>query len=217
MKLTVSRYNPETDSEPWYQEFELPVLEKATVLQGLMYIYEHLDSTLSFSFNCRYKNCGLCTMTVDGQPRLTCITPLQDGSVVEPLRNLPVLKDLMIDRKKLFTDVGAQAAYIPEPVFPYRSEMVKEPPERQAFMSCNECLACVSVCPYYLYDNPAFAGPMFFVKLTQLHLDPRDRTDRRAQARELGIENCLTCAGCPCLSGIPIRKGAVALLLGEQL
>lgn len=219
MKMTVLRFDPDSDREARYEAYELPELEKATVLQALLHIYDEQDSTLAFSYNCRYKNCGLCGMTINGRPDLACLTPLTDGTVVEPLRNLPVLRDLVIDRRKLFADLGTYAAYIPEPAdspVGGNVEVVLEPPERSAYMQCTECLVCVAMCPEYRHDGSGSAGPMTFVKLMQLHLDPRDTTDRQAQARQLGIDKCADCKDCSCPNNIPIRRGAIACLLGER-
>ena len=216
MRVTISRFNPECDTEPHTQDFDVPDTGRTTVLQALMHIRERIDSTLVFNFDCRYKNCGLCAMMINGRPQLACLAILRDDTVVEPLRHLPVLRDLAIDRRRLFQDLGLQAAYLAEPPLPLRDQVVLEPPERRALMACNECLACVAGCPSYRYDDRGFAGPMVFVKLTQLLLDPRDKTDRRTQARDLGVETCRPCPGCPCPSGIPIRKGAIAALLGED-
>lgn len=219
MKITVSRFNPETDSAPSQQSYDLPDMGKTTVLQALIHIQEHIDSSLAFGYNCRYKNCGLCGMTINGQPQLACLALLRDKTVVEPLAHLPVLRDLMIDRSRLFSDIAAQTAFLDEDSAPTsESQTIHEPIERKMVMACNECLACVGGCPPYRHENGAtFAGPMTFVKLTQLMFDPRDKGDRPAQARALGVETCRSCPGCPCPSGIPIRRGAIAALLGEPI
>ncbi|MBZ0194760.1 MAG: 4Fe-4S dicluster domain-containing protein [Deltaproteobacteria bacterium] len=216
MKMTIARFDPETDEESRYEIFDLPELDRATVLQGLMYVYDNVDSTLGFSFNCRYKNCGLCGLTIDGRPHLACLTPLVDGTVVEPLRNLPLLRDLIIDRRDLFADLRTLTAYIPESVDSRCDAAIHEPAERAVYMQCVECLVCMASCPEYQHGDSAFAGPMVFVKLMQLHLDPRDASNRREQARQLGVEICLECAGCACPSNIPIRKGAIAGLLATD-
>ena len=101
IKLRVSRYRPETDSEPHWQEYEVPLRKEWTVLDGLNHVKNEVDTTLSFRWSCRMGICGSCGMTVDGEPKLTCATFLSDyapGPVtVEPLSNFPVVRDLVVD------------------------------------------------------------------------------------------------------------------------
>src|SRR6188474_2295690 len=99
--LQVARYRPEEDSAPGLQEYEVPCPKEWVVLDGLNYIKDRLDGTLSYRWSCRMGICGSCGMTVDGEPKLTCGTFLSDyapGPVtVEPLSNFPVIRDLVVD------------------------------------------------------------------------------------------------------------------------
>ena len=99
--LRVARYRPDTDSEPGWQEYDVPLREEWTVLDGLNHVKEEVDTTLSFRWSCRMGICGSCGMDVDGTPRLTCGTFLADfapGPIrVEPLSNFPVVRDLVVD------------------------------------------------------------------------------------------------------------------------
>ena len=101
IKLQVARYRPEAESEMIFQEYEVPCPKEWVVLDGLNYIKDHLDGTLSYRWSCRMGICGSCGMTVNGEPKLTCATFLSDygsGSVrVEPLRNFPVIRDLVVE------------------------------------------------------------------------------------------------------------------------
>ena len=79
----------------------MPLRKDWVVLDGLNHIKDHLDGTLSFRWSCRMGICGSCGMTVNGEPKLTCATFLTDyapGPIrVEPLRNFPVVRDLVVD------------------------------------------------------------------------------------------------------------------------
>src|SRR5262245_21621714 len=101
IKLQVVRYRPEQDGEPTTQEYEVPCHKEWVILDGLNYIKDQLDGTLSFRWSCRMGCCGSCGMTVNGEPKLTCATFLSsygEGPVrVEPLRNFPVIRDLIVD------------------------------------------------------------------------------------------------------------------------
>ena len=83
IRLRVSRYRPETDSEPHWQEYDVPLRKEWTVLDGLNHVKNEVDTTLSFRWSCRMGICGSCGMTVDGEPKLTC------GDVPERLRTGP--------------------------------------------------------------------------------------------------------------------------------
>src|SRR5262245_45935352 len=99
--LQVVRYRPEAEAEPTYQEYEVPLNRDWVILDGLNYVKDRLDGSLSYRWSCRMGICGSCGMTVNGEPKLTCATFLTDyapGPVrVEPLQNFPVIRDLVVE------------------------------------------------------------------------------------------------------------------------
>src|SRR5881628_2287495 len=99
--LTVFRYRPEVQTEPYVQEYKVPYRRDMVVLDALNYIKDHVDGTLSYRWSCRMGICGSCGMTVNGEPKLACATFLTDygsGPVrVEPLRNFPIIRDLVTE------------------------------------------------------------------------------------------------------------------------
>lgn len=87
-------------SKSYWQSFEVPTKRGMTVLEGLFYIKENLDSSLAFRVSCRMGICGSCAMKINGKSRLACetqIAALGDRIVIEPLDNFKVLKDLVTD------------------------------------------------------------------------------------------------------------------------
>lgn len=103
MKATIKVWNsdPESGVAPGLVSYEVPYQEGDTVLQALLNIYESQEP-IAFRYGCRFKKCGLCAMEINGRPRLACRTPLKDGLTVKPLRSLPVIRDLVIDRDPAF-------------------------------------------------------------------------------------------------------------------
>src|SRR5499427_10402720 len=99
--LQVARYRPERDSDVSFQEYEIPCAKEWVVLDGLNYIKDRVDGTLSYRWSCRMGICGSCGMMVNGEPKLTCATFLTDygaGPVrIEPLRNFPIIRDLVVE------------------------------------------------------------------------------------------------------------------------
>ena len=78
IEIEVLRYNPETDSEPHAQVFEVPFTDDMSVLQGVQYIKDYLDGSLSFRWSCRMAICGSCGMMINGVPKLSCETFIRD-------------------------------------------------------------------------------------------------------------------------------------------
>src|ERR1700674_3843821 len=99
--LEVTRYRPGHDTEPRIESFSVPYRKDWVVLDGLNHIKDRLDGSLSYRWSCRMGICGSCGMTVNGEPKLTCATFLSEygrGPVrVEPLRNFPVIRDLVVE------------------------------------------------------------------------------------------------------------------------
>src|ERR671931_622424 len=114
--LQVTRYRPEVEAEPTYQEYEVPLRKDWVVLDGLNYVKDQLDGSLTYRWSCRMGICGSCGMTVNGQPKLTCGSFLVDhapGPIqVEPLRNFPVIRDLVIEMTDFMHKLGSVQPWI---------------------------------------------------------------------------------------------------------
>src|SRR6202048_4188167 len=99
--MEVSRDRPEIESAPVLEAFEVPLTREWAVLDGLNYIKDELDGTLSYRWSCRMGICGSCGAMVNGEPKLTCDTFLTDYAPgplrIEPLANFPVIRDLVVD------------------------------------------------------------------------------------------------------------------------
>ena len=215
MKIRVSRFDPDRDSAPRREEFDVPDVEDGeSVLGALQRIRESLDSTLAFRFGCRFKGCGLCTVEIDGRALPACIIRAKEGMEVGPLRSFAILRDLVVDRRPLTEFFARQQLYVvpaEEGELPTSFEV---PPAYGVLAGCTECLACLAGCPRFGPQDENFGGPLTFVKLAQLHFDPRDGRDRRAQAKSLGVTNCLSCdSRCSCPIGVPIYHTAIEPLL----
>ena len=101
IQMRVTRYDPDTDSKPTVATYDVPLRKDWAILDGLNYVKDHVDGSLSYRWSCRMGICGSCGMNVEGTPKLTCATFLTDyapGPVrVEPLTNFPVVRDLVVD------------------------------------------------------------------------------------------------------------------------
>lgn len=208
----ILRYDRATGGEPVLRSFVVPRQPRASVMEALQHIYDHLDPTLAFRCGCRYRRCGICAAMIDGRPRLPCTTALNPETTIGPLAGMPVLRDLVVDRTWLMRFVSRWRLHL-APDDHRVGEPLLQSAEHRRVGSCTECFGCLATCQSYRHADEARGGPFHFLKLAQLHLDPRDHVDRSAQARALGIERCRDCSGCYCLIGIPVRRLAIGALL----
>ncbi len=102
VKITISRFNPATDKEAHLESYLVPISEGMSVLGALDYIYETLDSSLSYYDHaaCAQGICKTCMSKINGEPALLCQTQLTDDIIVEPLDRFIVVRDIVTKRKK---------------------------------------------------------------------------------------------------------------------
>ncbi len=181
--LQVARYRPEQEIEQTYDEYEVPCHRDWVVLDGLNYVKDHLDGTLAFRWSCRMGICGSCGMTVNGEPKLTCATFLTEylpGPIrVEPLRNFPIVRDLIVDISDFMQKLTRVSPWIvrkdgEKPVADgeYR-QTPEEVDEYKQFSMCINCMLCYAACPIYQLD-PKFIGPAAIALAQRYNMDSRD-------------------------------------------
>ncbi len=180
--MQVTRYRPEEESGESVQEYEVPCPKDWVVLDGLNYIKDRLDGSLSYRWSCRMGVCGSCGMTVNGEPKLTCETFLSEygsGPVrVEPLKNFPVIRDLVVEigdfMRKLVMVKPWMIRDQEKPVS--EGEYLQTPnelDEYKQFSMCINCMLCYSACPIYGLE-PGFIGPAAIALAQRYNLDSRD-------------------------------------------
>jgi succinate dehydrogenase/fumarate reductase iron-sulfur protein len=209
-----------TDTKPYFKEYRYDFTKGMSVLDVLNVIHITQDSTLSYSYCCRNRHCGLCGLLVNGSPVLACKCAAQEELVLEPLKNLPVLKDLAIDRDeyeslrpqlRLFSERRREAPEEPEPIDPQRFEYFK------VASRCIECFCCVSICPVYTKSPHTFAGPAALVLEARHFFDPRDELNRALIVNSEGISNCTQCGLCSKICGLSADPaGAIRRMLEES-
>ena len=182
IELRVKRYHPENDQEPWFESYEVPLRKEWVILDALNYIKDHLDGSLTFRWSCRMGVCGSCGMDVNGVPKLTCATFLTDcapGPVrVEPLKNFPILRDLVVDISDFLVKLADAKPWIIRKVEkPLEEEYFQTPEQVDAykqFSMCINCLLCYAACPVYGLD-PLFSGPAAIALAQRYNMDSRDQ------------------------------------------
>jgi fumarate reductase iron-sulfur subunit len=191
-----------------FEEFEVPQQSSQTILDVVTWIQRHLDASLSYRFACRVGMCGSCAMMVNGIPRWTCRTHvnkvMRDNSLtIEPLRNLPLIKDLACDMSEFFEKWTDSKGYFKgsttrhEPV----STLSPNSPRRRVADAATECINC-AIC-YASCDvvnwNRDYLGPAALNRAWSLQNDERDSASRErltAVAGDAGCHQCHSQQGC---------------------
>ena len=205
--LEVLRYRPEQDTEPLWQSYQVPFTDDMSVLQGVQYIKDELDGTLSFRWSCRMAICGSCGMMINGKPHLSCQTFLRDllpGPVrIEALQHFPIERDLIVDVGKFVKKLESVKPYIipKEPRTLAQGEYRQSPAQLEQFeqfSSCINCMLCYAACPQFGL-NPEFTGPGVLALLHRYNADSRDggRSERLAVMNaEEGVWGCTAVGYC---------------------
>jgi succinate dehydrogenase / fumarate reductase, iron-sulfur subunit len=187
------------DVRPYFKSYRIKVISGLTVLMTLLRIRDEIDGTLSFRSSCRSAVCGSCAMVINGRIDLACrsqVASFNDNTIVlEPLPNLEIIKDLVVDMAPFWNMYEKVRPYLirksPEPE--------KEMPQSEAarkridqYVNCILCASCYGACPV-LSRDPDYMGPAALAKLARFVLDSRD--ERSVHSIE-GINNEKGVWGC---------------------
>jgi fumarate reductase iron-sulfur subunit len=176
------------------------------VLDVVTYIQRVLDPTLAYRFACRVGMCGSCAMMVNGVPRWTCRTHVDrvgDTLEIGPLRNLPVIRDLVVDMREFF-DKWARAkgefrgGETRHDDFARVSPSSEHRKQADAGIECIGCGVCYAACDVVKW-NPGYLGPAALNRAWTLVNDVRDRhaLDRlRAVSGDAGCHACHSHVSC---------------------
>ena len=198
-KAKVFRFDPLIDAEPYYKEYSFGFAPGLTVLDVLNQIYEQQDATLAYTYCCRNGHCGICGVTVNHKPVLMCKQAAAAEMIIEPLQNISVKKDLIIDREeyeikrpklRLFLERQCHAGQEPERIDMNAFDNFK------IASRCVECFCCLAVCPIYKNHPHSFTGPAAFALEARHVFDPRDELNRGLLLKSEGIGLCTECGLC---------------------
>ena len=206
LEIEVMRYDPEQDTEPRFQSYQVPCQEDWAILDALNYIKEHLDPTLSYRWSCHMMVCGSCGMMVNDEPSLTCkvfVRDLPDNVRIEPLANFPIERDLVVVLDDVMGKLQNAQTWIvrKDPPPPENEEYSQSPAELKKFKQytmCINCMVCYAACPQYNLD-PEFTGPAVMALAHRYNLDSRDqgRADRLDILGDHdGVWNCSFVGAC---------------------
>jgi fumarate reductase iron-sulfur subunit len=222
LTVTVQRGDGQSPQRP--EAFEVPAYDNQTVLDVVSWIQQNTDPTLTYRFACRVGMCGSCAMMVNGVPRWTCRTHvskvLKDGALeVGPLRNLPVIKDLVADMDPFFDKwVAAEGRHHPtrtrddeiapiDPVGAHRQEA-------NAGIECINCSVCYSACDT-VAGNPDYLGPAALQRAWTLYNDAKDESRDAILDAVSGKGGCHSCHSMgSCTTYCPNELDPLSAILG---
>ncbi len=205
----IQRFDPEKNSRPHFQEFVVPASHGMTVLDGLIYIKESLDSSLAFRASCRMAICGSCGMVINDYPHLACHTQIEEFHsaklTVKPLPNFPLIKDLAVDLMPMFENHKAVKAYLARQdkaeVEKPTAEYIQTPEQLNEYLQftyCVKCGICISACPTSASDKH-FLGPQALAQCYHYCADNRDAGQKERSATvtpDHGIWQCHLAGAC---------------------
>jgi len=208
LKVSVWRSDPAAAGAGRLQAYDVPRYPSQTVLDVVTHIQRKIDPTLAYRYACRVGMCGSCAMTVNGVPRWTCRTHVDkvirnDRIEISPLKNLPVIRDLVTDMREFFDKWGrARGEFHGKAT---RQEgFARVAPESEnrkqvdAGIECIGCGVCYSACDVVSW-NPDYLGPAALNRAWTLVKDERDvgTMERlRAVAGDAGCHACHTHMSC---------------------
>jgi succinate dehydrogenase/fumarate reductase iron-sulfur protein len=206
------------------QAFSVPYQKWMRVLDALNWIAENAAPDLAYRWFCGSKMCGTCAVRMNGREVLACWEAVEPEMTIEPLRNLPVVRDLVVDRSRYETKVAGFEPWLRRgndyPGFPEPLSH-KQMKNASKALDCISCMCCYSACPVVrLGDLTDFAGPAPLVQLGQTALDPRNDQQKVAAAlAQTGIFNCVSCYKCEevCPAGIPIVSQVIEPLKAKTV
>jgi succinate dehydrogenase / fumarate reductase iron-sulfur subunit len=195
--------------------------EKPMALDVLLQAQENELPNLAFRYGCRARNCGVCTIDINGLPRIACRSIVREGDELKAMATLPVVTDLIVRRDQISRQLKGKI-YLGSG----KNDLnVEASDEYHELTSCIECYACLNKCPMHEKNfeeettDEAFAwgNPFSLLKLQTIIADPISTESRRAAAidaaKDLGLNTCIDCPGCKCGVGIDLKGKVIKPLL----
>ncbi|MGO1423007.1 MAG: succinate dehydrogenase iron-sulfur subunit [Brachybacterium sp.] len=216
--LRISRFDPDSEKGERWEDFTVTMQGTDRVLDALHEIKWHVDGSLTFRRSCAHGICGSDAMRINGRNRLACKTLLKDLDInkpitVEPIKGLPVEKDLIVDMEPFFDSYKEVMPFLVAGGQEPSRERLQTAEQRERFddtTKCILCAACTSSCPVFWTDGQYF-GPAAIVNAHRFIFDSRD--DAGEQRLEIlnskeGVWRCRTTFNCTeaCPRGIQVTK-----------
>ncbi|CAH1189994.1 Fumarate reductase iron-sulfur subunit [Paenibacillus plantiphilus] len=229
IKFIITRQD-KPDAPSYTEQFEIPYRQNMNVISALMEIQRNPQkadgagtSPVCWESNCLEEVCGACSMVINGKPRQACtalVDKLEQPIRLEPMSTFPVVRDLVINRERMFNALKRVKAWIPiDGTYDLGPGPRMAETKRQwayELSKCMTCGVCLEACPN-VNDRNSFIGPAAIsqVRLFNAHptgeMNKAERLD--ALMEEGGIEGCGNSQNCvrSCPKGIPLTTSIAAM------
>lgn len=208
-------YRNSGNGDVHYDRFEVPIVKGMSVLEALFSIQDFFDSTLAFRYACRGAICGSCGMTIDKVPLLACRTQVstiktakkpinlpefmfgkhpnwnkETEILIEPLPNIEVLKDLVVDMEPFWNFYREVEPYFNKEWNDIAPESVQSPSKMKTIEHLVYCILCglCWACPVSK-KNPNYLGPAQLAKADRFIRDSRIKQDQQDSILSRVLQN----------------------------
>lgn len=205
MRISIYRYNPESDTRPRMQDYDITPEKSDKKLLDVLVRLRATDDSLAFRRSCREGICGSDAMNINGRNGLACMTAisgLNDRVVLRPLPGFPVVRDLIVDMTQFFAHYHAIKPYLINDTPPPDHERLQTPEQRDRLNGLYECILCAccsAFCPSYWWNPDKFIGPAGLLQAYRFISDSRDtaRSERLAYLDDVyRLYRCRTIMNC---------------------
>ena len=218
VELKVLRFDPEKDEQAHFEKYEIQAQPMDRLLDCLHKVKWEIDSSLALRRSCGHGICGSDAMLINGVNMLACkvlVKDLKQPIRVEPIRGLPIVKDLVVDMEPFFAGYRAVKPWLipdPDEKEPER-ERLQSPDDRERYddtTKCILCAACTTSCPIFWADE-TYVGPAAIVNAHRFIFDSRDAGGRERLeilSQRGGVYKCRTAFNCTaaCPRGIKVTR-----------
>ncbi len=209
MKINIRRFNKELSNESTITKYEV---NNTNLLKALIEIKEEIDSSLSFRCGCKSGVCGSCAVKVNGVERLACKVFIKEDDLIKPLKNIEVIKDLIVNVSHETLLINKTKSYINKNS---NKEIKQENIEKIDLQSnCILCNSCFSSCPVYDVKD-SFIGPFALSRALRYVNDEKLESNDEiiSSIQTDGIWDCTLCSACTlvCPQGIDPKADIIQL------
>ena len=210
MQVSLYRYNPDVDKDPYMQDFDLQIPGgRDLMVLDVLELLKEKDPSVTYRRSCREGVCGSDGLNMNGRNGLACVTPLSevlrsDKLTIKPLPGLPVIRDLVVDMELFYNQFEKVKPYLINDEQMPPKERLQSPENRgklDGLYECILCACCSTSCPSFWWNPDKFIGPAGLLQAYRFMADSRDTAiEERLAALEdpfsvfrcKGIMNCVS-------------------------
>ncbi|MEH7663162.1 succinate dehydrogenase iron-sulfur subunit [Bacillus velezensis] len=218
------------ESAPYDEEFEINYRPNLNVISALMEIRRNpvnakgeKTTPVAWDMNCLEEVCGACSMVINGRPRQSCtalIDKLEQPIRLKPMKTFPVVRDLQVDRSRMFDSLKKVKAWVPiDGTYdlgpgPRMPEKLRQ--WAYELSKCMTCGVCLEACPN-VNSKSKFMGPAPMSQVRLFNAHPTGAMNKAERLEALmtdgGLGDCGNSQNCvqSCPKGIPLTTSIAAL------